>query len=251
MAVSTAAAVAITLPNSREAETEADQIGIELAARAGFDPQAAVTLWDKMAKEGGGPAEFLSTHPSPENRKQRLETLVAKVEPLYQAAKDRKPNDVPLFVGYTSKDDAPRPSREEYLAKVANEPTAMTFVSDEFEKFRKGEAVLACEMECALSYSFQKGKWKEMHEKKAWRDLAIAVVRNGYGNDLTYFLLGEAAKGLELKEAAKIYYTRALEAKKAGKTCAGTFNTCDGFQVEQGQLLRWQGNSGLSCPRFC
>src|SRR5689334_23133514 len=61
-AIATAAALAITLPNSRESESEADQIGIELAARAGFDPRAAVTLWDKMAKmeKGEGQAEFLS-----------------------------------------------------------------------------------------------------------------------------------------------------------------------------------------------
>ena len=67
-AMQSAAALAVTLPNSREAEAEADQIGIELAARAGFDPRASVTLWQKMAKEGGRAPEFLSTHPSPENR---------------------------------------------------------------------------------------------------------------------------------------------------------------------------------------
>ena len=82
-----AAVVAITLPNSREAETEADRIGIELAARAGYDPKAAVTLWEKMSKLGGVPPEFLSTHPAPERRKETLQALAANLEPIYQAAK--------------------------------------------------------------------------------------------------------------------------------------------------------------------
>src|SRR2546422_5937637 len=73
-----AGGLAIQLPNSRESEAEADQIGIELAARAGYDPAAAVSLWDKMGKLGGGtPPEFLSTHPSPEHRKDTLQALGA------------------------------------------------------------------------------------------------------------------------------------------------------------------------------
>jgi predicted Zn-dependent protease len=87
MAVAAAAsAVAIKLPNSRAAENEADQIGIELAARAGYDPRAAATLWQKMAKVGGGaPPEFLSTHPSDAARQQRLGALAPKMMPYYQA----------------------------------------------------------------------------------------------------------------------------------------------------------------------
>jgi predicted Zn-dependent protease len=87
-----AAVLAVTLPNSRESEAEADQIGIELAARAGYDPRSAVTLWEKMGKVGGkGPPEFLSTHPSPENRAARLRELGQKVQPLYLAAKSNPP----------------------------------------------------------------------------------------------------------------------------------------------------------------
>jgi len=81
-----AAAVAITLPNSRTAETEADRIGIELAARAGYDPAAAVTLWRKMNNlPGGQPPQFLSTHPNPENREKSLAALGPQMEPLYTA----------------------------------------------------------------------------------------------------------------------------------------------------------------------
>jgi predicted Zn-dependent protease len=83
-----AAQVAVNLPNSRQAEAEADRIGIELAAKAGYDPQAAVTLWQKMAVVGGGkgPPQFLSTHPSDATRQQALAKLVPQMMPYYQAA---------------------------------------------------------------------------------------------------------------------------------------------------------------------
>lgn len=87
-----AAMVAIGLPNSRESEAEADAVGLQLAAHAGYDPHAAVTLWAKMAKlADGGRLEFLSTHPSPENRAAKLKELGAKLEPVYQAAKTNSP----------------------------------------------------------------------------------------------------------------------------------------------------------------
>ncbi len=83
-----AAQVAITLPNSRTSESEADVIGIELAARAGYHPEAAVTLWQKMAQVSGGrQLEFLSTHPSPANREQKLRSLIPRMMPYYQAAR--------------------------------------------------------------------------------------------------------------------------------------------------------------------
>jgi predicted Zn-dependent protease len=91
-AMDAAAQLAITLPNSRESEAEADAVGIQLAAHAGYDPKAAVSLWEKMAKVGGGaPMEFLSTHPAPENRAAKLKELGAKLEPVYLAAKADPP----------------------------------------------------------------------------------------------------------------------------------------------------------------
>ena len=82
-----AAKLAVELPNSRTSESEADRIGIELAAKAGYSPHAAVTLWQKMAKAGGGKQlEFLSTHPSPGNREQTLRDLIPQMMPYYDKA---------------------------------------------------------------------------------------------------------------------------------------------------------------------
>jgi len=82
--------VTLTLPKSREAEREADEIGVELAARAGYDPRAAVSLWQKMNRLGGGrPPEWLSTHPAPEARMQDLAHMSELVMPLYEQARQR------------------------------------------------------------------------------------------------------------------------------------------------------------------
>ena len=83
--------VTISLPNSREHEVEADRVGVELSARAGYNPRAAVTLWQKMgqAAGGGGPPQFLSTHPSPQNRQADLTQYAQRVMPLYESARKR------------------------------------------------------------------------------------------------------------------------------------------------------------------
>jgi predicted Zn-dependent protease len=76
------------LPHSRENEQEADRIGVELAARAGYDPRAAVALWQKMASRGGGqPPQWLSTHPAHETRIRDLQDYAERVLPLYAQAK--------------------------------------------------------------------------------------------------------------------------------------------------------------------
>ncbi|MDP3621145.1 MAG: M48 family metallopeptidase [Polynucleobacter sp.] len=85
----------LVLPNSRQNESEADAIGLELAARAGYNPRAAITVWQKMIKatRGNNPPEFLSTHPSGETRIEQLSALMPAVEPIYrEAIKATSPN---------------------------------------------------------------------------------------------------------------------------------------------------------------
>jgi predicted Zn-dependent protease len=78
-----AAKVALELPNSRTAELEADNLGMRLATQAGYEPDAAVTLWQKMAKTGGSaPPEFLSTHPAPGNREAQLAAMIPEMRGL-------------------------------------------------------------------------------------------------------------------------------------------------------------------------
>ena len=86
-AAAVAAKLAVELPNSRAGESEADKIGIELAAKAGYNPDAAVSLWQKMgALNGSKVPQFLQTHPSPKNRQNELRKLAKKVRPFYLSA---------------------------------------------------------------------------------------------------------------------------------------------------------------------
>jgi predicted Zn-dependent protease len=84
--------LAYNLPYSRLQETEADRMGVELAARAGYDPRAAIALWQKMAKlsSGGAPPQILSTHPSNDTRIKDLEVFSQRVLPLYEQARAAK-----------------------------------------------------------------------------------------------------------------------------------------------------------------
>ncbi len=82
------ASVTFQLPHSREQEMEADRIGLELMARAGYNPNAAVSVWEKMSSASrGAPPQFLSTHPTPAARISDLRNLVPRVMPLYEAAR--------------------------------------------------------------------------------------------------------------------------------------------------------------------
>ena len=89
-----AAHLAVSLPYARTHERDSDLVGMELAARAGFDPRAAALVWQKMARlaqasGGGQPPQFLSTHPSHQTRIREIEAALPRVMPLYELARQR------------------------------------------------------------------------------------------------------------------------------------------------------------------
>jgi len=82
----------LQLNYGRDAELEADRKGLLYMARAGYDPRAAVAFWSRMAaRSGDSPPEFLSTHPSNENRIQQIQSLLPSVIPIYEANRARTP----------------------------------------------------------------------------------------------------------------------------------------------------------------
>jgi len=90
-ATAVATTVGVRLPNSRKQEAEADRIGIELAAKAGYDPHAAPRLWAKMLEATGNrdQSDFLSTHPQSEKREEALAALIPQIMPFYENESSR------------------------------------------------------------------------------------------------------------------------------------------------------------------
>ena len=77
----------LALPHSRTQEYEADHIGLVLAAKAGYNPNSALSFWEKFSKDGKTPPEYLSTHPAPANRIATIRNLIPNVMPLYNQSK--------------------------------------------------------------------------------------------------------------------------------------------------------------------
>jgi metalloendopeptidase OMA1, mitochondrial len=96
-ALGVGAQVGMLLPFSRKHESEADYIGILLAADAGYDPREAVALWERMAQMSGGgaPAEFMSTHPSHETRIDQLKQWMPEAMAIYQTKTPLPPIELP------------------------------------------------------------------------------------------------------------------------------------------------------------
>ncbi len=97
-ALGVGAQVGVLLPFSRKHESEADYIGILLAADAGYDPRESVGLWERMAQlsGGGGPAEFMSTHPGHDTRIEQLKKWMPEAMAIYQARQPVPPMLLPV-----------------------------------------------------------------------------------------------------------------------------------------------------------
>ena len=215
------------LPNSRDAETEADRIGIELAARAGYDPRAGASLWKKMtAASGHGGPEWLSTHPSSDKRMQELAHLADYMQPIYAEA---KAGPVPSYTRLAGNVRDVTPGGQQ-LAPGGLKPLAL--VSPAFEDFRRGQARLPCG-DCAIKFQAGKEDLKRLHARRDWEGLARAVLDIGYRQDISWFYLGTAAEGLGYAAVARQYYSQARELAQRREThCEGALlDLCNGIRL--------------------
>ncbi len=94
-ALGAGATVGVLLPYSRSHESEADYQGLILAAKAGYDPEAAIGVWERMANLGGGGPEFLSTHPEPERRIENMRGWMPEAKVLYERSKKLQNKPLP------------------------------------------------------------------------------------------------------------------------------------------------------------
>jgi predicted Zn-dependent protease len=213
------------LPNSRGAETEADRIGIEIAARAGYNPEAAPGLWKKMMKATGdkGSFDLLSTHPASEGRMEALNGLVPAMRPIYAEAALNPPS-FPTRMAANVRDVSPG-------APPPSSLRPLTLINPALEAFRHGEAVLGCE-NCALGFANRQDKLRAYHEQRAWELLAREVLEIGYVQDISWYYLGAAAEGLGLPHAARYYEQAVTLAKQKDTHCKGLLtDVCNGIDL--------------------
>lgn len=223
--LSMAASAFVSLPNSRVTEAEADRIGIELAARAGYDPAAAVTLWQKMATTSGntGGMDFFSTHPAPTTRQETLLTMGTAMQMFYQPA--LKAKDAPPY-DWLGADKAKRPKiNPEQINALYSEP---------WERFKQGATELKGNN--LPAYLLKQSDLSALNKASNWTALAHEVLDNDMVLDLNYFYLGRAAQGMGLSTAAKSYFTKALRLSEDASTACSKkmLVSCGGIDVTAG-----------------
>ena len=239
-----AGAAFVTLPNSRGAEMEADKLGVELAAQAGYNPESSISVWEKMMSATGnkGKGDFMSTHPSPPNR---IEAFKALQPPMKKIYNDR----LPLYANYkpqyqyvrTAKDNQGFTSNvrvvSEGVSALAEMPSldptqSIAFYSPSYDAFKQGTFELPCKS-CSMKFYLNQKELREMHDKQDWRGLAQNVIRVGYEFDLSYYYLAVAAKGIGLKDSSKIYYKKAKDLSESlDSTCTkAKLNKCNGIDI--------------------
>lgn len=230
----------ISLPNSRGAEEEADKLGIEIAARAGYNPQAAVTLWRKMMEATGQDSrfDFLATHPSSPKRIEALESLQPPMQAIYAERSPAYASYVPAyqFVNAAGTASNVREISGENLvpAPFPEQGKALVFYSESFEQFKQGTFELAC-ANCSLGFALSQGEFKKLYDQQDWRLLAQKVMKSNYKLDLAYFYLGKAAQGLGYNDAAKVYLGKATELSllKESACAGGVVIKCQEFDLSQ------------------
>jgi predicted Zn-dependent protease len=222
------------LPNSREAETEADRIGIELAARAGYDPAAGAKLWKKMQEASGekGRFDFLSTHPASEKRMEYLGSLEPHMRPIYaEAAKN--PQALPTRLAANVREVTPGQAAAT-TSPPASALKPLALVNPVLERFKQGDARLECDS-CGFKFGFAKDELQSLHKKAEWERLARQVMELGYAQDISWYYLGAAAEGLGLPGPARRYYQQAAElARHKDTRCDhGLMDLCGGIPVAE------------------
>lgn len=237
----------ISLPNSRGAEAEADKLGIEIAARAGYDPRAAITLWNKMMEATGQSSrfDFLATHPSSPKRIESLQALLPPMlaiyqerAPLYQANYTPARQYVNAEAGVLTASNVREVGADNLVqAQAPAADEALVFYSEEFERFKQGVFELSCS-NCGLSFALSQSEYKKLYDQQDWRLLAQKVMKSNYKLDLAYFYLGKAAQGLGYDDAARAYLAKASELSALGASaCAdGLLIQCQEFDMSQASL---------------
>lgn len=234
-----AAAAFLTLPNSRETETEADKLGIELSAQAGYDPKASISVWKKMMEATGSKSrgDFMSTHPSPPKRIEAFEALQEPMEKIYSERKSYYTNYKPSYqyvsMGYTMNEENVLQADLSTDAPIIDSSKALAFYDPHYESFKAGTLEFTCKS-CGLKFYMKEKELKSLLDKRAWRDIAQNLIKIDYQFDLTYYYLGLAAEGLEFKEAAKAYFKKAYELSQDDEfSCShASLNKCNDLDVK-------------------